>query len=159
MLYNLRNPVEVEKFNAKVSTLLKKAERLQDYNPDGKTCIVELIEKQQSRSLAQNAYYHVILAYFASEYGISKEQAECDFFKRHCNSDIFVRKTVNKKGREVEYLRSSADLDKEEMSLAITRFRNWSSAEAEIYIPSGEEHEYIVFCQQAIERNKEYLYG
>lgn len=157
MLYNLRNPIEADKFKAKVSALIKKAEGLNEYNPQGKTCIVDLVEKQPGRSLAQNAYYHVILAYFASEYGVSKEQAECDFFKRQCNRDIFVRMTKNKKGREVEYLRSSADLDKDEMSLAITRFRNWSSAEAEIYIPSGEEHEYLVFCQQSIERNKEYL--
>lgn len=157
MLYNLRNPVEADKFKTKVSALTKKAKELSEYNPQGKTCIVDLTEKQQSRSLAQNAYYHVIVAYFASEYGVSKEQAECDYFKRLCNSDIFVRKVTNKRGKEVEYLRSSADLDKDEMSIAITRFRNWCSAEAEIYIPSGEEHEYIVFCQQAIERNKEYL--
>lgn len=156
MLYNLRNPVEADKFMTKVSALMKKAERLQENNPEGKTCIVDLTEKQQGRSLAQNAYYHVILGYFAAEYGVSKEQAECDYFKRLCNKDIFVRNVKNKKGFEVEYLRSSADLDKDEMSLAITRFRNWCSAEAEIYIPSGEEHEYLVFCQQTIERNKEY---
>lgn len=157
MLYNLRNPVEADKFKAKVSALMKKVDGLSEYNPQGKTCIVDLTEKQQNRSLAQNAYYHVIVAYFASEYGVSKEQAECDYFKRLCNRDIFVRTVKNKKGREVEFLRSSAELDKDEMSLAITRFRNWCSAEAEIYIPSGEEHEYIVFCQQQIERNKEYL--
>lgn len=156
MLYNLKNPVEAVKFSEKATALLQKAEALRDI-PNAKICIVDLTEKKQNRSLAQNAYYHVIIAYFASEYGVSKEQAECDYFKRLCNKDIFVRTVVNRKGKEVESLRSSADLDKEEMSLALTRFRNWASAEAEIYIPSGEEHEYLVFCQQQIERNKEYL--
>lgn len=149
--------MELVKFQDKCKALCEKAEKLHDYNPEGKTCVVELTEKQPQRTSAQNRYCHVILAYFASEYGITADECKVNYFKRLLNPDIFVRKRTNKKGKEVEYLRSTADLDKDEMSLAITRFRNWCSAEAEIYIPSGEEYEYLVYCQQQIEKNKEYL--
>lgn len=157
MLYNLRNKIELSKFQDKCKALCAKGERLQDYNPNGDLCVVELTEKKPQRSLAQNSYLHTILSYFASEYGITADEAKVNYYKRLVNPDIYVRKHTNKKGKEVEYLRSSADLDKEEMSLSISRFRDWCSAEAEIYIPSGEEHEYLVYCQQCIERNKEYL--
>lgn len=157
MLYNLRNKIELSKFQDKCKALWAKGERLQDYNPNGDLCVVELTEKKPQRSLSQNNYCHVAIAYFASEYGITADEAKVDIFKRKCNPDIFIRKRANKRGKEVEYLRSTADLDKDEMSLAISRFRDWCSAEAEIYIPSGEEHEYLVYCQQCIERNKEYL--
>lgn len=157
MLYNLRNKIELKKFQEKCKSLSEKAERLAEYNPQGEICVVELTEKKTQRTLAQNAYMHVCIAYFASEYGVTADEAKVNYFKRLVNPDIFIRKRVNKKGKEVEYLRSTADLDKDETSLAITRFRDWASAEAEIYIPSGEEHEYLVYCQQCIERNKEFI--
>lgn len=157
MLYNLRNPHELAKFRDKCRALTDKAEKLTQYNPKGELCVVELTEKKPQRSLSQNSYLHCILAYFASEYGVTADEAKVNYFKRLCNPDIFVRKRTNRKGKEVEYLRSTADLSVDEMSLAITRFRDWCSAEAEIYIPSGEEHEYLVYCQQCAERNKEFL--
>lgn len=157
MLYNILNPHELTKFQDKCKALVEKAQKLKEYNPKGDICVVELTEKKAQRTLAQNSYCHVAIAYFASEYGITADEAKVNIFKRKCNPDIFIRKRTNKRGKEVEYLRSTADLDKDEMSLAISRFRDWCSAEAEIYIPSGEEHEYLVYCQQCIERSKEYL--
>jgi hypothetical protein len=157
MLFNLRNPIELKRFQEKCAALAEKAEKLQQYNPKGELCVVELSEKHQQRSASQNNYCHVILAYFASEYGVTADEAKVDYFKRLVNPDIFVRSRVNKKGKEVKFLRSTRDLSKDEMSLAISRFRDWSSAEAEIYIPSGEEYEYLTYCKQQIDRSKEYL--
>lgn len=145
MLYNLSNPYEVDRCREYLNTLC------------GKQSIVEVKEKKRSRSLNQNSYLHVILSYFACEYGCTTEEAKLDFYKRTCNKEIFVKKIVNKFGREVETVRSSADLDTGEMTTSIERFRNWASATAGIYIPSPYEHEFLIHCQQVIEQNKEFV--
>jgi hypothetical protein len=145
MIFNLNNPHEVEKFKQYVNKLyLKKG-------------IIEVKEKRARRSVQQNSYLHLLLGYFGTEYGMSLEQVKIDFFKRICNKDLFERKKQNKKGNSICFLRSSAELTTDEMSLAITRFRNWSASEADIYLPSAEDFEFLIYAQQCIENNKEYL--
>ena len=80
-----------------------------------------------------------------------------DFYKRTCNRDLFERKKVNKKGKEITYLRSSAELTTGEMTLSIDRFRNFASSEAGIYLPSSSERDFLIHIQQTIENNKEFL--
>lgn len=145
MIFNLNNPHEVEKFKSYVNNLyLKKG-------------VIEVKEKRPRRTIKQNSYLHLLLGYFGSEYGMSLEQVKIDFFKRVCNKDLFERKKQNKKGNSICFLRSSAELTTDEMSLAITRFRNWSASEADIYLPSAEDFEFLIYAQQCIENNKEYL--
>lgn len=145
MIYNLSNPWEVQAFREHASRLMKKGG------------MVELKGKAQKRSLSQNSYLHVILGYFGSEYGLSIDEAKVDFFKRECNRDLFEREATNKKGKTVKYLRSSADLNSAEMTLAIERFRNWSASVAGIYLPSPNEEQFLSYCQQEIERNKDFI--
>lgn len=145
MIFNLANPYEHEKYKEYVNALFKKK------------AIVEIKEKKKNRTLKQNSFLHILLSYFAAEYGISTEEAKLDIFKRACNKDIFIRRTTNKYGREVETTRSSASLDTGEMATAIDRFRNWSASVAGIYLPSPQEHDYIIHCQQVIEQNKEFI--
>jgi len=145
MIYNLNNEFERDKYKEYANKLFKK------------NAVVEIKEKRNNRSLKQNSYLYLLLGFFASEYGTSIEEVKVDFFKRKCNPDLFVSKRVNKLGNEVTYLRSSASLNSDEMTLAITRFRNWSSAEAGIYLPSADERENLIYAEQTIERNKEHL--
>jgi len=145
MIYNLNNEFERDKYKENANKLFKK------------NAVVEIKEKRNNRSLKQNSYLYLLLGFFASEYGTSIEEVKVDFFKRKCNPDLFVSKRVNKLGNEVTYLRSSASLNSDEMTLAITRFRNWSSAEAGIYLPSADERENLIYAEQTIERNKEHL--
>lgn len=63
----------------------------------------------------------------------------------------------NKKGKEVTYLRSSAELTTGEMTLSIDRFRNWSASVAGIYLPAANEQQMLIYAQQEIERNKEFI--
>ncbi len=144
MLFNLRNEYELPKFIEYIRKLI--AER----------AVVEVKKKYLTRTLKQNAYLHLLLAYFGSEYGCSVDEAKVDFYKRTCNRDIFEKERTNKHGETVKYLRSSADLDTAEMSLSIDRFRNWSATKG-IYLPAANEHQMILHAQQEIERNKEYL--
>lgn len=145
MIFNLSNPYEHDKYKEYVNKLF------------AKRAIVEVTEKRGLRSLKQNSYLHTIIAYFASEYGVSAEEAKIDFYKRACNRDLFVVQKQNRHGKTIETLRSSASLDTQEMTLSIERFRNWAASEAGIYLPSPSENDAIIFAMQAIERNKEYL--
>lgn len=43
------------------------------------------------------------------------------------------------------------------MTLAIERFRNWAAQEAEIYIPSPEEHRLVQMMEIEASRAKQYL--
>lgn len=145
MLFNLNNPYERNKFKEYINGLYIE-----------QAC-VEVKKKHTKRTLAQNSYLHVLLGYFASEFGYTLEEVKWEFFKKLCNKDIFARKRTNKRGQEIEYLRSSSDLDKQEMTTAIERFRNYSSSECGLYLPEPNESEMLFFAQQVIEQNREYI--
>lgn len=145
MIFNLNNPFEHDRFKEYVNQLYKQR------------AIVEVKKKHPNRTLAQNSYLHLLLGYFGSEYGCSLDEAKVDFYKRACNRDLFERKTVNKYGKEVTYLRSSAELTTSEMTLSIERFRNFASSEAGIYLPSSTERDFLVYAQQEIEKSKEFI--
>lgn len=145
MIFNLKNPFEVTSFEEYCKKLI-------DIN-----CIVELTRKRPKRTISQNSYLHVLLSYFASQYGCSVDEAKLDFFKRTCNKDLFERIKLNKQGIEIKYLRSSAELNTGEMSIAIDSFRYWSNSVAGIYLPAAGEQEFLIHCQQEIEKVREYV--
>ena len=145
-IYDLNNQYDVQKFKAKVQELLHRGGG------------VELKRVYAVRSNQQNRYLHLLLGFFGSEFGLSLDEVKVDYFKRKVNADIFVREQMNKKGKMVKYLRSSAELDKQEMTTAIERFRNWSSSVAGLYLPSANEKEALLWVQKQIEQDKEYLY-
>lgn len=89
MIFNLNNPYEADKFKEYVNRMYQQKS------------VVEVKKKLPNRTLAQNSYLHLLLGYFGSEYGCSLDEAKIDFYKRTCNRDLFERKTVNKKGKEV----------------------------------------------------------
>lgn len=145
MVYNLKDPMDVERFNKYVERLLKGGE------------VVDLKKKEVGRTLKQNSYVHLIIGYFASQYGCGFDEAKIDFYKRAANRDLFERKEVNAKGVEVTYLRSSADLTEEEMSLSIDRFRYWSASVASIYLPTKEDSEMQAYAMREIDNVKEFI--
>ena len=145
MLFNLQNEYDVPKFKAYVNKLFKER------------AVVEVKRKNPARTLAQNSYLHLLLGYFGTQYGCSLDEVKIDIYKRTCNRDLFERKAVNKVGKEVTYLRSSAELTTAEMSLSIDRFRNWSASQAGIYLPAANEQQMLVYAQQEIERNREFI--
>lgn len=145
MIFNLQNPYDIPKFNEYVEKLL------------GSNSVVEIKKKLPRRSLSQNSYLYLILGWFSCEYGCSIDEAKVDFYKRTCNKEIFVRNKKNKRGQEIQYLRSSSELETGEMTLSIERFRNWSSSQAGIYLPAPNEQDFLTFIQQEIERNKSFM--
>lgn len=145
MIYNTSNPLDKANF-------LLRANKLAE---SGK--IVELTEKKPRRSLPQNKYLHVILAYFGTQTGNTLEWVKQQYYKKLVNPDLFIREKEDKYLGKIKVLRSSADLDTSEFSLSIERFRNWAAQEAGIYIPSADEAILIQQMEICIERNKEFL--
>ena len=145
MIYNTSNPLDKANF-------LLRAKKLAE---SGK--VIELTEKKPRRSLPQNKYLHVILAYFGAQTGNTLEWVKQQYYKKLVNPDLFIREKEDKYLGRIKVLRSSADLDTAEMSLSVDRFRNWATQEAGIYIPSADEAILIQQMEIEIERNKEFL--
>jgi hypothetical protein len=143
MLYDLRNPYDVEKARTRLNAI---------YARGG---VVDITEKKPARSLRQNSYLHLIIAYFATWYGCSPDEAKVDFFKRRCNRELFEREVTSRRGR-VTVLRSSANLTVEEMTLAIDRFKNWA-ASVGCLLPDADNERGLIVAMQEIERNREFL--
>ena len=145
MIYNLSSPLDKANF-------LLRANKLAE---SGK--IVELTEKKPRRSLPQNKYLHVILAYFGTQTGNTLEWVKQQYYKKLVNPDLFIREKEDKYLGRIKVLRSSADLDTSEFSLSIERFRNWAAQEAGVYIPAADESILIQQMEIEIERSKEFL--
>ena len=146
MVYNLSNPLDVQNAKTRLKLLVKRG------------CIIELTEKKQKRTLNQNAYLHLLLGYFASQTGNTLEWVKQQYYKKLCNPDLFIGEREDLFLGRVKYVRSSADLRTDEMNLSIERFRNWSAAEAGIYLPEATSEAEIAALQVEVERYKTYLY-
>jgi hypothetical protein len=145
MIYDTSNPLDKANFMLRAKKLAE----------SGK--VIELTEKKPRRSLPQNKYLHVILAYFGTQTGNTLEWVKQQYYKKLVNPDLFIREKEDKYLGRIKVLRSSADLDTAEMSLSIERFRNWAAQEAGIYIPSADEAILIQQMEIEIERSKEFL--
>ena len=144
MTYNTSDPFDKERF-------LAKAERLAE-----KGALVELTEKA-TRTLKQNSYLHLLIGIVAMEAGTTLEDAKESYFKRCANPRIFIRvyhDALLKIDRE--YLRSTRDLQKWEMSDAIDGFKRWASEQG-IYLPEPDETEVIAAATSKMEQLKKYL--
>jgi hypothetical protein len=119
--------------------------------------LVELTEKRGKRTLKQNSYLHLLLSYFALQYGERMEYIKQEFFKRHVNADLFLREKEGNGIGRYYILRSSAELDTKEMTTAIDRFRDWASMEAGIYLPSPDEDALIGAMEREVEENKRWI--
>lgn len=146
MLYNCSNPLDKANFLDRVKLLAERGD------------VVELKTKKQ-RSLKQSAYLHCLFDYFGCQYGEDGAYVKEEYFKKLVNPDIFVLSEgidrFTKKHRV--QLRSTADLTTEEISIAIDRFRNWSSKEAGIYLPTSQEGALLRLCEIEISKAQRYL--
>lgn len=144
MLYDLRNPLDRERFKRRCNALFKKQG------------IVELSEKTQ-RSSQQNRYLHLLIGYLAIETSNTMDYVKEVFYKRNANRELYVREHEDEILGKVQYLRSSADLTKEEMTLSIERLRNWSSEVAGVYLPEANEHDFLASIEYEMSRYQQWI--
>lgn len=115
-----------------------------------KDAIVEIKRIRPKRSLNQNNYLHLILSYYGLQVGYTAEEAKT-IYKREINPDIYIYQKNGKK-----FLRSSADLDIEEMSKSIDKFHKYA-AEQGFPLPLATDQEWLMQIENEIERSKFYL--
>ena len=144
MLYDLKNPLDRERFKRRCNAL---------YQKQG---IVDLSEKTQ-RSSNQNRFLHLLCGYLAMETGNTLDYVKEVFYKRAANSEIFVREKEDDLIGKTEYLRSSAELTQEEFSLSVDRLRDWSSQVAGIYLPSPNEEQFLESIEYEMSRQQRWM--
>lgn len=145
MIYDLNTEIDRERLKKRITALFSARK------------VVEVKEYKPKRTNAQNRYLHAILGEFAMQTGNTLEETKTEYFKKHCNADLFVVTKSLKHIGTIEVLRSSAELDTAEMTTAIDRFRNWSASEAGIYLPSPDEEAYLAAIEAEMQRHRDWL--
>lgn len=137
MNYNLAEPKELLAARSRVTYLARKGKR------------VKITEVQLARSLSQNNYLHLIIAAFGAHFGYTLEEAKMIY--KQVNSSTYY---YTKKGRT--FIRSSADVSKDEMARTIDKFMQ-ASSEAGCPLPLADDREWLLQIENEIERTKRYL--
>lgn len=146
MILDATKEFDIERARTRLETLIKNKSKF------------ELTEKKPIRSVSQNAYLHLIIGWFAIEYGETTDYVKRMIFKKLVNPEIFIFERENTKTREKrKELRSSSNLDTREMTIAIDRFRDYSSKEFGVYLPEAGEIDFLNEIKTQIENNKNHL--
>lgn len=122
MVYNLESEIDRNRLKLYLDKLTKKK------------VVVELKEVT-ARSLAQNSYLHLIIGWFGKEFGYHLEEAKMIY--KYVNKDLYFYQRDS-----FDFMRPSSDLTKDEMTLSINKFRDYS-AELDLYLPSPEDQAYL----------------
>lgn len=137
MKYRLSDNIDLKAARGRINYLAKKG------------ALVEVIEVKRNRTLSQNSYLHLLLGAFGLHFGYTIEEAKLIY--KQVSSDIYYYK---KKGRQ--FIRSSADLNTEEMAKTIDKFM-LKSAEAGYELPLATNQEWLRQIENEIERSRRYL--
>lgn len=139
-VYDLNTEIDRERYRRRVEALFTKR------------AVVEVSEHKPKRSLSQNAYLHLLLGEFAMQTGNRLEYVKSEYFKKECNTALFVRSETDKlTGKEVCLLRSSKDLDTGEMTTAIERFKHWAAETAGIELPDAEDRAWLDYISREMQ--------
>ena len=112
--------------------------------------IVEVKKVSPKRTLNQNSYLHLLIGAFSLATG-NKLQDSKDLYK-WVNQELYYSK--KKIGGEVFItVRSSADLNKEEMARSIDRFMEWSK-EHGYPLPPATDQGWLREIENAMEQSK-----
>ncbi|WP_018676251.1 recombination protein NinB [Riemerella columbina] len=120
---------------------------------------IEIVEKSRKRSISQNNYLHLILGWYALEYGETLEYIKQEVFKKEVNRDLFQTEYVNKKTGEFrEAWKSTANLTKTEMTTAIERFRNYAVQGLGLYLPEPSDLTHLDEIKNELEKHANQIY-
>lgn len=139
MKFNLDNKTEVDEAFAYLTELT------------GRHAIAEVKRIVPARTLKQNSYLHLLIAAWGNHFGYTITEAKHIY--KLTNKEIFFYK---KKG--LSFPRSSADLDKEEMTSSIDNFRLFS-AQHGYELPLAIDQAWLRRLENEVERSKNYLEG
>jgi hypothetical protein len=144
MWYDSKKPIDIQNAKEKFNEMVRQKK------------VFEIKEQFPLRSIDQNSYLHLILSWFSLETGFTLKETKKDIFKKLINPDLFCKDENGKALPEKEW-KSTAKIDTAEMTLAIERFRNYSSIEGGIYLPDPTEKKLLEEVRLKIQNNKMYL--
>lgn len=147
MIYDLSNPVDLEKFKMRCNHLAVKKER------------VDLSVKHPRRSASQNRYEHLLFSAFAMETGYTRDEVKQVIFKQVVNPELFYDGESEIEGVSIQKWRSTADLDTAEKTEAINRFLNYSAQNHGLRLPEPGDLAYLNEIEKEASKpsNKEHL--
>lgn len=137
MIFNLANQQELARAREYLNQIARLGKR------------VEIVRKAEHRTLPQNAYLHLILGYFGTQTGYTIEEAKI-LYKR-LNQDLYL---YEKNG--TKFMRSSADLSKEDMAKTIDRFMQYSDEQG-VPLPLANNQDFMDLATNTVEAQKRYL--
>lgn len=143
MQYNLSSELDRQKFTVRMRSLWAKG------------AVVEFTEKA-FKTPNQNRYLHLLIGIVAMETGNSLEDTKREYFKGMVNPDIFKVYKTDNRGNTISTYRSITDVSKEEMSIAIDRFKRWGY-ENGIYMPNPDDLSLLKEIEIEMGRNRLYL--
>ena len=146
-------------YNPKSDHDLKKAERrFKQLVEKGRPFELKEITK---RSLKSNSFLHVLLSYLALELGYTLAYVKLNIYKMKWNRKLFYIDMVNEKTGEVyKAVRSTADLNNEEISHSIGVLIEKSFSECGVLFPDKNSTTYdddLLLMQREVWKNEKYL--
>jgi hypothetical protein len=114
--------------------------------------LIEVKKISPTRTLNQNSYLHLLLSAYGAHFGYTLAEAKT-LYKRDINPDLYVYSKHDSK-----FLKSSADLTVEEMTISIERLRQ-EAADSGFPLPSAEEPAALRSLEKSIEQNSHYMKG
>lgn len=114
-----------------------------------KQSVVEVKKISLRRSLSQNNYLHLLIGAFGAHFGYTLDEAKLIYKK--ISRDLYF---YNKKGHV--FIRSSADLTKEEMAKTVDAFMKFSANNG-YELPLATNQEWLRQIENEVERSNYYL--
>lgn len=143
MILDLKNTLDLARFKAKVDKCLRDLP------------VIEITEKV-ARTSSQNRYLHLLIGVVAMEVGVPLDYAKQEYFKRLVNRDLFAYEVEDKYWGRVAKLRSSAELTREQMSIAIDRFKQWGREQG-MYMPDPQDEHLLREIEIEMGRMRRFL--
>jgi len=147
MIFDTSNEEQGQKFKERANFLYEKGAK------------IEILDKSSKRTYSQNNYLHLILGWFALEYGDTIDYIKQEFFKKIVNENVFKYEFINYKTGEVrEAWKSTAKLTKTELTEAIERFRNYSAKNMNLYLPEPKDIAHLDEIKNEMEKHANKIY-
>jgi hypothetical protein len=113
------------------------------------------------RSLKANNYLHLCLSYLALEMGWTLAYTKLRIWKlTWCKEMFLIERVSTKTGEKFTDIRSSADLNKEEMNQSIKILIEKSLSVCNVLLPNPNDNSYqddFLLIQKEVAANKQYL--
>lgn len=146
MIYNPSKPIDVQRAIEKIKHFIAKGQ------------VFELKRMQTSKTPSQNSYFHLIVGWFAWEYGEDFEYVKQEMIKKLICPEVFKYERINDKTGECrEAYKSFANISKDQTTYVIDKFRDYASKQAGIYLPEPSDLAALQEIEVQLKNNERYL--